>query len=127
MKYHALIEKIVVKIEFLLARHSDKFTEDRIFRLKELATQLRQLKNITNPDKLRIVGETALDRIGQLEIELIEKGFITEKKEALGQTNVLLREIGSRKRIVLPEDDFVVQAKTLWKTFRENYLSGKRG
>lgn len=127
MKYHALIEKIVVKIEFLLARHSDKFTEDRIFRLKELATQLRQLKNITNPDKLRIVGETALDRIGQLEIELIEKGFITEKKEALGQTNVLLREIGSRKRIVLPEDDFVVQAKTLWKTFRENYLSGKGG
>lgn len=122
-KYHALIEKIVVKIEFLLARYSEQLWEDRTFRLKELTTQLKQLKNITNPDKLKIVGETALDRIGQLEIELIEKGFITEKKEALGQTNVLLREIGSRKRIILPEDDFVIQIKSFWKGFQENYLS----
>lgn len=73
----------MAKIEFLLARHSAQLGEDRTFRLKELATQLRQLKNITNPDKLKIVGEAALDRIGQLEIELIEKGFITEKGEAL--------------------------------------------
>ncbi len=34
-----------------------------------------------------------------------------------------MREIGSKKRIVLPEDDFVVQMKALWKTFHENYLS----
>ena len=122
-KYHALIERISGKIEYLLANYSSQLGEDRTFRLKELVSSLKQLKNIANPDKLKLIGESALDRIGQLEIELIEKGFIIEKKEALSQTNVLLREIGSRKRIVLPEDDFIVQAKAFWNSFRENYLS----
>lgn len=122
-KYHALIEKIIAKIEFLLASYPAQLGEERVFRLKELVTSLKQLKNITNPEKLKLIGESALDRIGQLEIELIEKGFIREKKDALGQTNVLLREIGSKKRVILPEDDFVAQAKIFWNSFRENYFS----
>lgn len=123
MKYHALIEKIVIKVEYLVANFSEQLGEDRIFRLKELITALKQLKNIQNLDKLKIVGEAALERVGQLEIELIEKGFIKEKKEALKDTNVLLKGIGSSKRMVLPEDDFVVQAKIFWKGFRDDYLS----
>lgn len=123
MKYHALIEKIVVKVEYLVTHFSEQLGEDRVFRLKELITALKQLKNIQNLDKLRIVGEAALEKVGQLEVELIEKGFIKEKKEALKDTNVLLKGLGSSKRVILPEDDFVVQVKNLWKSFRENYLS----
>lgn len=123
MKYHALIEKIVIKVEYLVANFQEQLGEDRIFRLKELITALKQLKNIQNLDKLKLVGEAALERVGQLEIELIEKGFIKEKKEALKDTNVLLKGIGSSKRMVLPEDDFVVQAKIFWKGFRDDYLS----
>lgn len=123
IKYHALIEKIVIKVEYLAANFVEQLGEDRIFRLKELITALKQLKNIQNLDKLKIVGEAALERVGQLEIELIEKGFIKEKKEALKDTNSLLKNIGSSKRMVLPEDDFVVQAKIFWKGFRDNYLS----
>lgn len=73
MKYHALIEKIVVKVEYLATHFSEQLGEDRVFRLKELVTALKQLKNIQNLDKLRIVGEAALERVGQLEVELIEK------------------------------------------------------
>ena len=123
MKYHALIEKIVIKIEYLVANFSEQLGEDRMFRLKELITALKQLKNIQNLDKLKLLGEAALERVGHLEMELIEKGFITDRKEALKDTNVLLKGIGSSKRMVLPEDDFVVQAKIFWKGFRENYLS----
>lgn len=122
-KYHSLIERTVVKVEFLLANFPTQLGEDRVFRLKELVTALKQLKNTTNADKLKIVGETALDSIGKLEIELIEKGFVKDKKAVLGQTNELLRGMGSSKRVVLPEDDFVVQAKVFWKGFQENYLA----
>lgn len=123
MKYHALIEKIGIKVEYLVTNFSEQLGEDRVFRLKELITALRQLKNIQNLDKLKIVGEAALERVGLLEIELIEKGFIKEKKEALKDTNVLLKSMGSSKRMVLPEDDFVVQMKMFWKGFRDEYLS----
>lgn len=122
-KYHALIEKVVLKVEFLAANYSEQLGEDRLFRLKELITALKQLKNIQNLDKLRIVGEAALEKVGQLEVEFIEKGYIREKKDTLKDTNALLKGIGSSKRIILPEDDFVVQVKVLWKGFRENYLS----
>lgn len=122
-KYHALIERTVVKVEFLLANFPAQLGEDRVFRLKELVTALKQLKNTTNADKLKLVGETALDSIGKLEIELIEKGYVKDKKSVLGQTNELLRGMGSSKRVVLPEDDFVVQAKAFWKGFQENYLA----
>lgn len=94
-----------------------------MFRLKELITALKQLKNIQNLDKLKIVGEAALEKVGQLEVEFIEKGFIREKKETLKDTNALLKGMGSSKRVILPEDDFIVQVKVLWKGFHENYLS----
>ncbi|MFB0964483.1 MAG: hypothetical protein QMC36_02105 [Patescibacteria group bacterium] len=94
-KYHALIEQVVLKVEFLAANYSEQLGEDRLFRLKELITALKQLKNIQNLDKLRIVGEAALEKIGQLEVEFIEKGYIREKKDTLKDTNSLLKGIGS--------------------------------
>ncbi|MDQ1343818.1 MAG: hypothetical protein QG650_538, partial [Patescibacteria group bacterium] len=122
-KYHALIERIVEKIEFLLVKFPTQIGEDRAFRLKELSTKLKQLKNTTNADRLKLIGEAALESIGKLEIELIEKGHIKDKKEVLGETNTLLRGMGSSKRAILPEDDFVVQMKGIWSSFRENYFA----
>lgn len=122
-KYHGLIGRIAVKVEFLVANYPEQLGEDRVYRLKELISSLKQLKNIQNLNKLKMVGEAALEKIGQLEIELIEKGYIKEKKEALKDTNALLKDVGSSKRVILPEDDFVVQAKAFWQGFRENYLS----
>lgn len=82
-KYYAVIERTVEKIEKLLASFSEELGPDRVLRLKELVSSLKQLKNIQNPEKLRILGEAALDRVGQLEIELIQKGYLKEKKETL--------------------------------------------
>lgn len=122
-KYHEVIQKTTSKVETMLATFPEQLGPDRVLRMKELVGSLKQLKNIQNPDKLRIIGEAALDRIGQLEIELIQKGYIEKKKEALGNTNQLLKGLGSTKRVVLPEDDFVVQVKRVWNAFREEYLN----
>jgi hypothetical protein len=122
-KYHAVIEKVLTKIDALLVKHSSRMDENRIHNLKELSVKIRQLKNLTNPDKLYSILEAALDRIGQLEMELVRSGITEERKEFFRDTNLLLRELGSSKKVMLPEDDFVAQAKQLWKGFSENILA----
>ncbi len=122
-KYHALLERVDSKIESLLLRYSDKLEEDRVIRLKDLSRAVKQLKNTTNPDKLKLIGENVLERIGQLEIELLERRISDKKEELLGETNVLLKELGSSKKVVLPEEDFVRQAKIFFQRIRESYFS----
>ncbi len=124
-KYHVLIERIGMKVEEMVAQYSTHLEEDRIFRLKELITTLRQLKNITNPEKLKIIGEAALEKIGQLEIELLEKNLVKEREGFLKETNALLKKLGSSKKVVLSEENFTQRIKFVGKKLLETLSSKK--
>lgn len=124
-KYQELILKISEKIDMLLLKYSDRLEEDRIAKLKELSKTIRLLKNITNPDKLKLIGEAVLEKIGELEIELIERNFADKKGELLKDTNGILRQFGSSKKVILPEEDFMRQVRIFWQGIVDTYFTKK--
>lgn len=71
--YRGLIDTVLFKIENLLSHHTDVLSAEKKATLNLLYTTLRQTKNITNVAKLKQVGETALKKIGELEVEVIRK------------------------------------------------------
>ena len=60
---------------------------------------MRQAKQGTNIDKLKIIGEAALIKIGQLELEIQGDALEQKKNEFLKETNLLLKGVGSKKRV----------------------------
>lgn len=94
-RYYLLIDKILQKIETILNTYGQYIDSERKMRLHDFLATLKQLKNTTNIDKLRIVSENALIKIGELELELIQSNKIGEKQEFLKETNDLLKRFGS--------------------------------
>lgn len=61
--YYGFIDRILIKIETLLVKYTTELSEERKRKLQELHITLKQLKNTTNIDKLKIISEKALLRI----------------------------------------------------------------
>lgn len=98
-KYQAVIGAVYSKLENLLDTYSGQLETDRVTKIKELLPLLRQMKQATNIDKLRIVGEASLIKIWELEMDILAKNKEIERTLFLKETNSLLRELGSSKRI----------------------------
>jgi hypothetical protein len=94
-KYYLLIDKILQKIESVLNNYGQYIQPEKKVKLSDFSATLKQLKNTTNLDKLRIVSENALIKIGELEIELSQLNKEIEKQDFLKDTNELLRKFGS--------------------------------
>lgn len=71
-KYYLLIDRILQKIEDIVNIHGQYIGDDRKRKLQDFHIALKQLKNTTNIDKLRLVSESALIKIGELELELLK-------------------------------------------------------
>jgi len=117
VKYGNLIENIIQKIENILIKYGTSLDQDRVVRLKSLVVSLRQIKTITNINKLCLIGEAALLKIGELEKELVEKQSEIKKEEFFKETNALLKQFGSTKRIVTEKDQIVTKLKTILHSF----------
>jgi len=79
-KYYLLIDRILQKIETILNTYGQYIEIERKGKLQDFLTILKQLKNTTNIDKLRIVSENALIKIGELELELLRDNKAVEKQ-----------------------------------------------
>ncbi|NCP76651.1 hypothetical protein GW830_00700 [bacterium] len=62
-KYYILIDKIVQKIENILQIYGQDIESERKTKLQDFLITLKQLKNTTNIDKLRIIAESVLIKI----------------------------------------------------------------
>ena len=80
-----------MKIENLIANQKDSFPQDQLDRLAKLLIALKQSKQGTNIDKLKIIGEAALLKIGQLELEIQGEALEQRKAEFIKETNTLLK------------------------------------
>lgn len=109
--YYNLIDKILLKIDYLLDNFNNNLNEEKKVKLKDLYSVLKQVKNITNITKLKIIWEKALLKIWELQVELIEKNILEWKKEILTETNNLLKWFWSTKKIILQEDDINLKVK----------------
>lgn len=119
--YYSLIDKVLEKISFILNNFSLNIDENKKLKLEQLLVALRQVKNITNVSKLKIIWETALIKIWELQSELISSNILEWKKELLNETNKLLKSFGSSRQIILPEDDIKLKFQNLLNEFIINF------
>lgn len=113
--YRGLIDTVLFKIENLLSQHTDILSAEKKATLNLLYATIRQTKNITNVAKLKQVGETALKKIGELEVEVIRKKWWVEKQEYIQQTNQLLKQFGSKVTVGNNEQDISKKTEQLFK------------
>lgn len=117
-KYYLLIDKIIGKIENILNVYGQYIETERKVKLQDFFTTLKQLKNTTNIDKLRIVSEGALIKIWELELELIQSNKVIEKQEFLKDTNQLLKKFGSGVKIRNPDTDLYLKLqRIIWDIY----------
>lgn len=112
--YYLLIDKVLDKINFIINNFGENISTERKIKLNDLYNLLKQVKNITNISKLKIIWETALLKIGEFQMELISQNIMEWKKEILSDTNKLLKWFWSSKQIVLPEDDIKLKIINLY-------------
>lgn len=125
-KYYILIDKILQKIENILTIYGQYIEQERKRKLQDFLITLKQLKNTTNIDKLRIISESALIKIGEIELELIQSDKITEKQEFLKETNELLKKFGSVIKIRNPETDIYLKIQRIIKDISLNFFVKKK-
>lgn len=123
--YYGLIDKILIKIETLLIKYSTEITDERKWKLQEIHTTLKHLKNTTNTDKLRIISERALLRIGAVELDLVKGTVDKEKQGFIDETNNILRKFGSSERVRNPNTDILLKGKRIIGEFIQNLSSLK--
>lgn len=113
--YQWLIDTVLFKIENITSKYNDVLSSEKRSTLQLLYGTLRQTKNITNIAKLKLVGETALKKIGELEVDIVRKQGGEQKNELLKETNNLLKQFGSKTSVGWVDNDV---SKKIEKLFR---------
>lgn len=125
-KHYLLIDRILQKIENIITTYGQYIEQERKRKLQDFLITLKQLKNTTNIDKLRIISEGALIKIGEIELELIQSNKIIEKQEFLKETNELLKKFGSAVKIRNPETDISLKIQRIIKEIYLNFFIKKK-
>lgn len=118
-KYSKIIDETTIKIQNLLIKNHDVITVEQKSILERMEVELVQIKWLKNLWKLQSVLEESLKKIGAVEVELLKKGMIAERKKFLSETNKLLQWIGSSEKIQTEEE----KKQDIW--YQLNSLLGK--
>jgi len=95
---YALIEKVLYKLDNIFTHKVEyNISEEKFLKIEAVYEKLKQIKKSTNLAKLRQIGEKALMKIAEIEIENIGMKKDKESKLLLKETNSLLKKIGSNK------------------------------
>jgi hypothetical protein len=121
--YYILIDKVLEKIDLILIDFKDNISEEKRIKLWELYNGLKQVKNITNVTKLKMIWEKSLLKIWELQTELLSQDVMKWKKNILWDTNKLLKWFWSSKQIVLPEDDIKIKLNSILADYWESLKS----
>lgn len=117
---YKLIDFVIAKIETVLSSQNLwKIDEVRKKKIEQVYQNIIQIKKSTNTSKLKEIGELALLRIWQLELEIVEKEKNIYAKEYLKETNKLLKKIGSDKHFVEKDKDIKVQVEIYIQKFKK--------
>ncbi len=97
--YQGVLNKVIEKITRFLSLQWEFVSVEKKKNLETLLFQLQQIRSITNIDKLKQIGELALLKIGELEIQVAEKQNTLKRWEFLKETNALLKTLGSSQKV----------------------------
>lgn len=125
---YKIIDKVLIKLQYFIEQPEGDFLNfDKKSTLKQIYTSLVTLKNSTNINKLKQIGERALVKIWEIELQILESNKSQESKEVLLATNKLLKEVGSKTTFVSKDDDIVYIVKNLFSQFIQWFQSKKWG
>ena len=123
--YYGIIDKTIAKMDNIFLNYRDFIDNDKKNKLDQIYIALKQIKNLTNINKLKIIWEVSLIKIWEFELELILKNSLTNKKDILKDTNKLLKDLWSKKVVKIQWDDIFYILKKTFSDFSENYLNFK--
>lgn len=111
-----IIDKVLEKLKIFIDTPENNFlTFSKKLELKNVYTTIIRLKDSTNIAKLRQVWELALQKIGEIEVKIAEANKNKQTKALLGQTNKLLKEIGSKQTYITKDQDIKYILTTFFK------------
>lgn len=117
---HKIIDKVLGKIKFFLESSDISLLDyEKVEILKKLSSELIKFKSGTNISKLRKIGEEALKKIGEIELQILSKKKDEQSRSLLTETNKLLKEVGSRDSFIPKEEDIVYRVKQFINDFIE--------
>lgn len=102
IKYVALIEVVIKKIENINTNYASYVPYEKREKLEQIRGSLMQVRSTTNVSKLKLIGETSMKKIWELEIDLIKQNVFKEKEQQIQETNKLLKQFGSSDRFNIP-------------------------
>lgn len=109
---YILIDLVVKKIDLLFNNKKLYDIDDETFRkIQEIYEKLIHIKSSTNIIKLKEIWELALTKIAQIELDSVEKNKSKASRKLLGETNSLLKKIGSSKQFIERDKDYKRIAK----------------
>ncbi|NDK10060.1 hypothetical protein GW846_04720 [Candidatus Gracilibacteria bacterium] len=103
---HDLVEKVLSKIDVILT--DSKYAglnPDFKLKLESIYEKLLHLRKSTNIVKLRDISELALQKIGEIELKVVESNKDSESRDLLQGTNDLLKKLGSHKKFIEADKD----------------------
>lgn len=88
--------------------------DDTFLKLEIVYEKLIHIKSSTNIVKLKEIWELALMKIGQIELESLEKNKSQQSRKLVSQTNKLLKKIGSNSQFIEEDKDFKKKISTFF-------------
>ena len=114
---YMLIDLVVKKFDDIFNnRQKLAINDENFLKLERIYEKLIHIKWSTNLVKLKEIGELALEKLAQVELESVEKNKSDDSRELFKNTNELLKKIGSNKQ-------FIEHDKDIKKRFLEFILS----
>lgn len=129
---YKLIETVLKKLESIIQDHEVyHITQEMSEKLEKIHESLVHIKGSTNLAKLKEIGELALLKIGQIELETLEETKNKESRELLESTNILLKKIGSKQQFIESNKDikkiFLDFFRPVWDSFSfKNIFSSEK-
>ncbi len=133
---YILIEKVLKKFDLFFNERTRYKIDDETFRkMEQIYERLLHIKGSTNLSQLKKIGELALIKIAQIELDSVEKEKDEESRKLLKNTNNLLKEIWSNKQFIESNKDFKkifqwfisqIQGIFSFKEIKKTYFSQKK-
>lgn len=103
---YKILDKVLFKLKNIIEMESSGFINfEKIELLKKIYSDLVKIKSSTNIPKLKQIWEIALNKIWEIELQILEDKKSKEYEILLKETNKLLREVGSKKTFVEKDKD----------------------
>lgn len=124
IKSYALIDKIIDKINNLKESFRDFITPENLFKLNELVGLLKQLKNITNVEQIKLKCQSYVLEVWKIELEILEQDKNLAKYNLTRETNKLLSNLWASKKIK-DDSDISYKIKFFIEDFKNKFKKNK--